>query len=412
MHSPTPTDQVKGTPPLQGLRVLDLGTFIAAPFAAGLLAEFGAEVLKVEQPGAGDPIRNLGDTANGRALFWALEGRGRRSITCNLRTPRGQELALELIRRHDVVIENFRPGTLERWNLGYERMREVNPGAILLRISAYGQTGPYATRPGFGRVAQAFGGLTYLAGHPDRPPVLPGSATLADYAAGLFGAFAVLAAKQHRDRTGQGQVIDLSLFESIFRFTDYLALAYDTLGIVRERNGATAPHAAPHNHYPTADGKWIAIACTSDRIFQRLAAAMAVDAGEPDWSADPDFDTMAKRIARRQEVDARVAAWTGRYPLRELCARLDSAEVPNSPIYSIADIFEDAQYRARQTLIPVEDPVLGAVHVPAPVPRLSKTPARTLPPAPDVGQHNDEVYRHELGLSAADLAQLRVEGVI
>jgi crotonobetainyl-CoA:carnitine CoA-transferase CaiB-like acyl-CoA transferase len=220
---------------LEGLRVLDLATFVAGPFTAGLLAELGADVIKVEQPGVGDSLRELGEKVNGRALFWALEARGRRSITCNLRTPRGQDLVLDLVRQVDVVIENFRPGTLERWNLGYERMREVNPGVILLRISAYGQTGPYADRPGFGRIAQAFGGLTYLAGDPDRPPVLPGSATLADYTAGLFGAIAVLAAKQYRDRTGRGQVIDLTLVESIFRLTDVMALEYDVLGLVRER---------------------------------------------------------------------------------------------------------------------------------------------------------------------------------
>jgi crotonobetainyl-CoA:carnitine CoA-transferase CaiB-like acyl-CoA transferase len=396
---------------LEGLRVLDLATFIAAPFAAGLLAELGADVIKVEQPGAGDPLRDLGDKVNGRALFWALEGRGRRSITCNLRLPRGQQLALELVRRSDVVVENFRPGTLERWNLGYGRMRAANAGVILLRVSAYGQTGPYAGRPGFGRIAQAFGGLTYLAGDPDRAtsgaPVLPGSATLADYAAGLFGAVAVLAAKQHRDRTGQGQSIDVSLFESIFRLTDYLALAYDRLGIVRERSGSAA-HAAPHNHYPTADGKWIAIACTSDRIFRRLAAAM----GDEAWSAEPGFATMEQRAARRSEVDARVAAWTARFTLGELRARLDAAEVPNSPIYSIADIFADAQYRARETLVALDDPVVGRIRMPAPVPRLSATPARLQRPAPAIGEHNQDVYGGLLGMSEAELAQLRADGVI
>jgi succinyl-CoA:(S)-malate CoA-transferase subunit A/succinyl-CoA:(S)-malate CoA-transferase subunit B len=305
-----------------------------------------------------------------------------------------------------VVAENFRPGTLERWNLGYERMREVNPGVVLLRVSAYGQTGPYASRPGFGRVAQAFGGLTYLAGHPDRPPVLPGSATLADYAAGLFGAYAVLAALRHRDRTGEGQVIDVSLYESIFRFADYLAPAYDALGIVRERAGSQA-HAAPHDHYPTADGKWVAIACTSDRIFRRLAAAM----GEATWADDPEYNTMEKRVANRAEVDARVAAWTRQHPQRALCALLDAAEVPNSPIFSVADCFQDAHYVARQTLVAVDDPVIGRLRVPAPVPRLSATPARPPAPAPELGQHNAEVYG-ELGLTVTDLAELHAEGVI
>src|SRR5687767_7287954 len=214
-------------PPLTDIRVLDLSTFIAGPFAAGLLAELGAHVTKVEQPVIGDPIRELGTKANNRALFWALEGRGRRSVTLNLRAPRGQQLALDLVKRSDVVIENFRPGTLERWNLGFDVMREANQRVVLLRVSAYGQTGPYAARPGFGRIAQAFGGLTYLAGHPDRPPVLPGSATLADYAAGLYGAFSILAALRHADATGEGQQVDISLFERSEEHTSELqSLAY------------------------------------------------------------------------------------------------------------------------------------------------------------------------------------------
>jgi crotonobetainyl-CoA:carnitine CoA-transferase CaiB-like acyl-CoA transferase len=392
---------------LEGLRVLDLATFIAAPFCASLLAEFGADVIKVEQPGAGDSLRELGEKVNERALFWALEARGKRSITCNLRVPQGQKLALELVERSDVVVENFRPGTLERWNLGYDRMGEVNPGVILVRISAYGQSGPYASRPGFGRVAQAFGGLTYLAGFPDRPPVNPGSATLADYAAGLFGALSALAAKQYRDRTGRGQVIDISLFESIFRLTDILAPAYDALGLVRQRKGSNA-HAAPHNHYPTADGKWIAVACTNDRIFRRLAAAM----GQAEWGADPEFESMEKRSARRDEVDARVSAWTTRHALAELRDILDATEVPNGPIASIADIFEDPHYRARGTLMELDDPIVGRVRMSAPVPRLSETPAAVQRPAPEVGQHNAEVYGELLGLDAAELERLRAEGVI
>jgi len=393
--------------PLSGLRVLDLSTFIAGPFAAGLLAEMGADVIKVEQPGLGDPIRELGTKKNGRALFWSLEGRGRRSITLNLRLPKGQDLALHLIAKSDVVIENFRPGTLDRWNLTYDRMRATNPGVVLLRISAYGQTGPYAARPGFGRVAQAFGGLTYLAGHPDRPPVLPGSATLADYAAGLYGAFAVLAALRHRDATGQGQEIDVSLYESIFRFLDYIPLAYDALGIVRERAGSQA-HAAPHDHYPTSDHKWVAIACTSARIFRRLAEAM----GAPEWPDDPAYATMESRVARRAEVDARVSAWTQQHTQHALCQLLDAHEVPNSPIYSIADIFQDPHYAARETLATVDDPVIGPVKVPAPVPRLSRTPAEPPSPAPSLGQHNHEIYVSDLGLAESDLEQLRQDGVI
>ncbi|MFN8525415.1 MAG: CoA transferase [Chloroflexota bacterium] len=392
---------------LAGVRVLDMATFIAAPFCAGLLAEFGADVIKIEQPGEGDSLRELGRKVKGRALFWAVEAKGRRSVSCNLRVLRGQQIALDLIKQSDIVVENFRPGTLERWNLGYEQMKAVNPGVILVRISAYGQTGPYASRPGFGRIAQAFGGLTYLAGFPDRPPVNPGSATLADYAAGLFGALGALAAKHHRDATGEGQVVDVSLFESIFRLTDVLAAEYDTLGLVRQRNGSNA-HAAPHNHYPTGDDGWIAIACTNDRIFRRLTEAM----GEPEWGADPEFATMTQRAERRTICDARVGGWTSRHTLAKLREILDAAEVPNAPINSIADIFAEPHYAARGTLTTVDDPIIGPFRTSAPVPRLSKTPARIQRPAPEVGQHNAEVYADLLGLDAATLADLAADGVI
>jgi crotonobetainyl-CoA:carnitine CoA-transferase CaiB-like acyl-CoA transferase len=391
---------------LAGLRVLDLATFIAGPFCGGLLAEYGADVIKVEQPGSGDALRELGTKAKGRALFWALEARGRRSITLNLREPRGQELALQLIAKSDIVIENFRPGTLERWNLGYEQMQAINSGVILVRVSAYGQTGPYASRPGFGRIAQAFGGLTYLAGHPDRPPVNPGSSTIADYAAGLFSTTAALAALDHRRRTGEGQQIDVSLYESIFRLCDILPLEYDALGLVRERNGSNA-HAAPHNHYPTGDEKWIAIACTSDRMFRRLNAVM----GEAGFGDDPSLATMEQRSARRVEVDARVSAWTSAHTLAELRALLDAAEVPNSPISSVADIVEEPHVQARGTLMTVDDPEVGPVLMQAPVPRMSATPATVQRPAPLLGEHNAEVYG-ELGLSPADLDDLRTAGII
>lgn len=391
---------------LEGLRVLDLATFIAGPFCGGLLAEYGADVIKVEQPEAGDSLRELGYKANGRSLFWALEARGRRSVTLNLRKARGQELALRLIAQSDIVIENFRPGTLERWNLGFEQMQAVNHGVILVRVSAFGQTGPYASRPGFGRIAQAFGGLTYLAGHPDRPPVNPGSATLADYAAGLFSTTAALAALDHRRRTGEGQQIDVSLYESIFRLCDVLALEYDALGAVRERRGSEA-HAAPHNHYPTGDDQWIAIACTNDRLFRRLSGVM----GEAGFGDDPSLATMAQRVARRSELDERVSAWTRQHTLGELRDLLDAAEVPNAPISSIADIVSEPHVQARGTLMTVDDPEIGPVTMPAPVPRLSATPARVPRPAPLLGEHNAEVYG-ALGLTAPEIEKLRADGII
>jgi crotonobetainyl-CoA:carnitine CoA-transferase CaiB-like acyl-CoA transferase len=406
----TPPDSFEGEPepllPLAGVRVLEMGTYIAAPFAAGLLSELGADVIKLEQPATGDPMRQLGEAVNGRTIFWALEGRGRRSVTCNLRDARGQNLALRLVAQSDVVIENFRPGTLERWNLGYERLRDVNPRVILLRISAFGQTGPYASRPGFGRIGQAFGGLTYLAGEPGRPPVLPGSAMLADYATGLFGTVAVLAALRACDASGQGQVVDVSLYESILRFTDRMAPVYDALGIVRERSGS-AGIGVPHDHYPTGDAKWVAVACTNDRMFQRLANAM----GDAAWATDPDYATLDRRLERRGEIDARVAEWTARFTQTELCDALDRAEVPNSPIYSIADCFADSHYAARGTFVSTDDPIVGPVAMPAPVARLSRTPARALSPAPELGEHTCEVLA-QFGVSNTEFEQLRAEGVI
>jgi crotonobetainyl-CoA:carnitine CoA-transferase CaiB-like acyl-CoA transferase len=406
MSAASPEPPLETPRALEGLRVLDLATFIAGPFVGGMLAEYGADVIKVEQPGTGDSLRELGHKAKGRGLFWALEARGRRSITLNLREARGQDLALRLIEKSDIVIENFRPGTLERWNLSYEQMRAVNPGVILVRVSAYGQTGPYASRPGFGRIAQAFGGLTYLAGHPDRPPVNPGSATLADYAAGLFATTATLAALDHRRRTGEGQQVDVSLYESIFRLCDVLALEYDALGTVRERRGSDA-HAAPHNHYPTADGKWIAIACTNDRLFRRLNGVM----GEAGFGDDPSLATMGQRAERRAELDQRASAWTGTHTLAELRELLDAAEVPNAPISSIADIVDEPHVKARGTLLTIDDPEIGPVLMPAPVPRLSATPATVQRPAPLLGEHNAEIYV-ELGLSPTDLDELRTNGII
>lgn len=393
---------------LEHLRVLDLATFIAAPFCATLMGEFGAEVIKVEMPIEGDSLRRLGESHRGVGLLWAQESRNKKSVTCDLRQPEGQEIVRELVRVSDVMVENFRPGTLERWDLGYEQLRLCNPGLVLVRVSAYGQTGPNAPKAGFGRIAQAFGGLTYLAGYPDRPPVNPGSATLADYAAGLFAAFATMVALDHRQRTGQGQCIDISLYESIFRLLDNLALVYDKVGQVRERMGTSTPHAVPHNHYPTRDGKWAAIACTNDRMFQRLAKAMARE----ELARDARYATAASRLQHRQEIDTLVAGWTQTLDLDVLVALLDESEVPVSPIFSIADIFQDPHYRARGTLIDVEDPVLGSLRMPGIVPRMSLTPGRVGHAGPPLAQHNQEVYGGLLGYSPTKLAELRSKGVI
>lgn len=398
-----------GGTPLQRLRVLDVGTFIAAPFAGTLLAEFGAQVVKVEQPGTGDPLRTLGEQKNGEPLLWLQESRNKRTIAIDLRQPAGQDLVRRLVAAgFDIVLENFRPGTLERWGLGYEDLRQVNAGVIMVRISAYGQTGPASGRPGFGRIAQAFGGLTYLCGFPDRPPANPGSATIADYVAGLFGAFGALAAVQHRDATGQGQMIDVALYEALFRIMDSLAITYAANGTVRERIGTATALAAPHNHYRTGDGRWVAIACTNDRIFQRLAGVM----DRPGLTWDPRFRSERQRVANRGAIDALVAEWCGQLPIDELVDRMNRAEVPCSPIYSIAEIFEDPQYRARQTLIEIEHLVAGGLSMPAVVPRLLGTPGRVSWPGRGLGEDTDRVLGEDLGLGPTELAALRRDGVI
>ena len=393
---------------LGGIRVLDVATFIAAPFCATLLAEFGAEVIKVEMLGQGDPCRQLGQEYNGVGLTWAQEDRNKRGVTCDLRNPKGHEIVKELARHSDVLVENFRPGTMERWNLGYDALAEVNLRLVMVRISAYGQTGPYREKPGFGRVAQAFGGLTYLAGDPDRPPVNPGSPTIADYLAGLFGGFATMVALEERHSSGKGQCIDISLYESVFRILDNLTMAYDKLGVVRERMGTATPNVVPHNHFPTKDGKWVAIACTSDRIFGRLATAM----GREEMAGDPRYETGAKRVENREDVDAVVSGWTGSFEMKELVRLLDAHEVPVSGINSIADIFEDPHFQARGSIIEVDDPVLGTTKTPEIVPRLSRTPGRVEHFAPALGEHNDEVYGDLLGFGPEKLAELKSEGVI
>jgi crotonobetainyl-CoA:carnitine CoA-transferase CaiB-like acyl-CoA transferase len=394
---------------LSHLRVLDVGTFVAAPFGATLLAEFGAEVIKVEQPGSGDSLRTLGEQKNGEALFWLQESRNKKTLACNLRDPEGQEIIRRLVAKgFDIVFENFRPGTLERWGLGYEDLCKANRGLIMVRISGYGQTGPARNLPGFGRTAHAFGGLTYLSGFPDRPPANPGSATIADYAAGLFAAYGALTAVEHRNATGDGQIIDVALYEALFRIMDNLAVTYSANGTVRERMGSATALAAPHNHYPTAGGRWIAIACTNDRIFARLAELM----DKPELASDLRFNSAHQRVANRDAIDQLVSDWTGAQQMDELVDRLNQAEVPCSPIHSIADIFRDPQYGARETLIEVEHSRAGRMKMPAVIPRLSRSPGEVRWLGRALGEDTEVILGEKLGMSRDQLAGLRERGVI
>jgi len=394
--------------PLEGLTALDLATFVAAPFCCTLLGEFGAEVIKVEQPGVGDDLRRLGRaSADGPSYMWLVEARNKKSITCNLRHPEGQALIKRLAVSTDVVAENFRPGTLERWGLGWDALHAVNRGLVLVRISAFGQTGPERARPGFGRIAAAVSGASYVTGHPDRPPVPPGTPTIPDYLAGVMGAFGALAAIHHRTRSGEGQVVDVALYEPLLRMLDEVLPAFAAEGHVRERIGSGTEYVVPHNHYQARDGRWIAIACTNDRMFARLARAM----GDPALLAD--FASVKTRIARRAEVDSRVQAWVGARPADEALAMLERAEVPSSPVNSVRDLFADPQVAARDNILNATTALGTLVRMAGIVPKLSETPGRvdTLGPQ-EPGAHNEEIYGGRLGLGREALADLRAHGVI
>ncbi len=406
--------QLAPRPPLQGplvgVRVIDLGTMFAGPFTASLLGDFGADVIKVELPKTGDSHRGMPPVVKGVPGPWTILSRNKRSITLDIRKPKGKELLKRLVRDADLVVENFRPGTLEGWGLGYDVLKRINPSLIMVRISGYGQTGPFAERAGFGTPATAFSGLTYLQGFPDRPPVSPPLA-LTDYITGLFGAFAAVMALYHLRVHDQpeGQQVDLALYEAVFRMLEQLVAEYDMAGHVRERAGVVSQGAAPAGTFQCADGKWIVLVTSTDRTFYRLAEAM----GRPELVTDPCFAHGPDRANHRDEIVGVVRDWLGSHPSAEVMKLLDEAGVPVSPIYSIADIFQDPQFRARENLIRVEHPVLGSVAMPGVVPKLSATPGAVRWAGPvAIGEHNDEVYGAELGLSAEEIESLRGEGVI
>jgi crotonobetainyl-CoA:carnitine CoA-transferase CaiB-like acyl-CoA transferase len=374
-----------------------------------VLGEFGADVIKVELPGKGDTMRTFGTmTATGATLNWLSEARNKRCITLDLRKPAGLAIAKRLVAQSDIVVENFTTGTLEGWGLGYEDMKTVNPEVILVRITAYGQTGPYKDRPGFARIAHGFAGLAHLAGEPDGPPVIPGSTSLADYISGLYGALGALMAYIGRQRHGIGQYVDIGLYEGVFRMLDEMAAAFAKSGYVRQRMGADTVNVVPHSHYQTRDDKWIALACTNDRMWQRLCKAM----DRLDLLAPDKYATMGQRLAEREQVNGIVGAFVGSMDRDALLKHCQRHEVPAGPINTIADIFEDPQFAARQNLVEVFDPREGRVVVPNVLPKLSETPGELKWLGADMGQHNDEIYRGRLGLSAEEVERLKRDGII
>lgn len=394
--------------PLAGIRILDLGTRIAAPFAATLLGDFGAEVIKVELPGSGDFMRTIGPFADGYSLWWAVEGRNKKSITLDLRTRRGQDLLKRLAAVSDVVVENFQPGTLEAWGLGFEVLQAVNPGLILTRASVYGQHGPYRDRPGLDRNGIGFGGLLYITGYREHPPVRPG-VIVSDYLTGIFNAFAIMMALYHRDvHRARGQWVDLALYESIFRILEHTVTSYDRLGIVREREGNRLRNSAPLDNWPTNDGQFVCIVAAGDGLFPRLARAM----GREDLLHDERFASLSARVAHADEINEIVGDWVKQHSAAEIEAVLVAAQVPVTRALSIADIVTDPHYAARADIVIVDDPTIGPVRMQAVYPRLSETPGRIQRGAPRLGEHNTEVYGSLLGLGADEIACLRADGII
>jgi len=396
--------------PMAGVRIIDLGTFLAGPHAASIFGEFGAEVLKIEHPGAGEPMRQFGSPTQqpGQTLAFLTEARNRKSVTLDLRQAEGRALFLRLVEKSDVLIENFRPGTLEDWGLSWEVLTEANPGLVFLRVSGYGQTGPYRKRSGFAHVAHAYSGLSYLAGFPGETPVVPGTAPLGDYISSLYGAIGILLALRHRDKTGRGQIIDVGIFESLFRTLDELAAAYGLFGTVREREGAGSFVAVPHGHFRCRDDKWVAIACTTDRMFERLAQAM----GRPELADEDMYGIQKNRLAARPAVNAIIETWVGSLDRVDIMQRCLDAQVPAGNVNSIEDIFQDEHFKARKTLTSVDVPGIGEVVVPGVLPHLSKTPGRISGLGPPLGNATVEVLRDLLGLLDEDIETLRDNKVI
>ncbi len=395
-----------GPGPLKGCRVVELGSTVAGPFCARLMADFGADVIKIEQK-EGDAVRSMGKIKNDRSLYGASILRNKRIVSIDLRLPEGRALAKRLCEKADIVIENFRPGTLERWGLGYDELSAVNPGVILVRISGYGQDGPYSQRPGYGVVCEAFSGIREVTGDPDRPPARV-AVSMTDYITGLYGAFGATMAMLDRHRTGRGQVIDAALYEAAFSFMEAHIPAFQQLGVIARRAGSRLPNHTPNSLYTSAEGRYIHITAGSQPVYKRFVQAM----GKPEMLKDPRFSTPVARSKNEDEMDALIDEWTRTLPLATLERLLEDAGVPASRIFNMQDIFEDPHYRARNMLVEPSDPELGPVAMANVVPRLSRTPGAVRWAGHDIGQDTVEILRDELGLSAEQIAELTEAHII
>jgi crotonobetainyl-CoA:carnitine CoA-transferase CaiB-like acyl-CoA transferase len=392
--------------PLEGIRVLELAQVVAGPFCGTLMAEFGAEVIKTEMPGRGDDLRRLGPAEDGTSYWFAVDNRNKKLMTLDLHLPKGQEIVRRLVAQCDVVLENFRPGVLEKWNLGWEDLHAINPRLVMARITAFGQDGPLKDGPGYAAIGSAFGGTWYVNGHHDRPPARP-TPVYPDYMTGLFTAFGVLAALRHRDATGEGQWIDAALYESAFRVMEYTTTQYGRQKVVRERGGVQ--HSGwPGGAFETLDGKWIVFTAPAQHLFERLCAMI----GHHDLPKDPRFASAAERPKHIPTIIDMMTEWFRARPFDKALAELKAADIPHSPIMSMADIFADPHYRARDMIIDVPAEGLGTLPQPGVIPKLSKTPGRVTHAGAAMGRHTDEILSEILGLGAEEIAQLRAEKAI
>lgn len=393
--------------PLTGLRMIEMGQLLAGPFCGQLMADFGCEVIKIEQPKLGDPMREWGrEKSGGKSLWWPVVARNKKSITLNARVPEGQEIIKKLVAKSDFLLENFRPTTMEKWNLGYDQLSAINPGLIMIRVSGYGQTGPYSHKAGYAAVGEAMGGLRYVVGDPSTPPSRVGI-SLGDTSAATYACMGALMALHHRHVTGRGQVVDSAIYESVLQMMESLITEYDKVGYIRERTGSYLPNVAPSNVYPAKDGDFL-IAANQDTVFRRLCEAM----GRPELGTDEKYATHTARGVRQKELDDLIGQWTKTKTMKELGELMDDAGVPSGVIYRAPEMLQDAHFKAREAIVQVTDKALGPLKMQNTFPKLSSTPGKVRWTGPELGEHNEAVYKGVLGMDDATMKDYKARGII